>query len=176
MALRQPQACFSGRTPAHYSITRLRVPAHRRLPVVEALVLAAQGGSPEFFEQQRPARQPEASQQPEKQKPLVRVKLSVHYRVHSRQMLCCGGSHIPFGWSFLSIAKVPMTWNQGDVWTCEVRLLRPMCHPAAPRSLPPAACIRTRDPHAPSPPSWNASVRVAAMLCCAGGPASRAAY
>jgi len=36
-------------------------------------------------------------------------------------MLCIGGSLIPFGWSFLSIAKVPMTWNSGDVWTCEVR-------------------------------------------------------
>jgi hypothetical protein len=56
-----------------------------------------------------------------KEKPTVRVRLSVHYRVHSRQMLCIGGSQIPFGWSFLSIAKVPMTWNQGDVWICEVR-------------------------------------------------------
>ena len=44
-----------------------------------------------------------------------------HTTVHSRQMLCVGGSQIPFGWSFLSIAKVPMTWNQGDIWTCEVR-------------------------------------------------------
>ena len=63
---------------------------------------------------------PEARHQ-EKPPELVRVKLSVHYRVHSRQMLCIGGSQIPFGWSFLSIAKVPMTWNQGDIWTCEVR-------------------------------------------------------
>ena len=55
-----------------------------------------------------------------KDTPLVRVRLSVHYRVHSRQMLCIGGSQIPFGWSFLSIAKVPMVWNQGDVWTAEV--------------------------------------------------------
>jgi hypothetical protein len=53
--------------------------------------------------------------------PMVRVRFHVHYRVHSRQMLCIGGSQIPFGWSFLSIAKVPMTWNEGDVWTCEVR-------------------------------------------------------
>jgi len=45
----------------------------------------------------------------------------VHYRVHSRQMLCIGGSQIPFGWSFLSIAKVPMTWSEGDVWTAEAR-------------------------------------------------------
>ena len=64
----------------------------------------------------------ELMQRPDKQKPLVRVRLSVHYRVHSRQMLCIGGSQIPLGWSFLSIAKVPMTWNSGDVWTCEVRL------------------------------------------------------
>jgi len=66
----------------------------------------------------------EASEQQDRPKPLVRVKLSVHYRVHSRQMLCIGGSQIPFGWSFLSIAKVPMTWNQGDIWTCEVRWLQ----------------------------------------------------
>jgi hypothetical protein len=63
----------------------------------------------------------ELMQRPDKQKPLVRVRLSVHYRVHSRQMLCIGGSQIPLGWSFLSIAKVPMTWNSGDIWTCEVR-------------------------------------------------------
>ncbi|KAL6748088.1 hypothetical protein V8C86DRAFT_1798762 [Haematococcus lacustris] len=61
-------------------------------------------------------------QRPDKLKPSVRVRLSVHYRVHSRQMLCIGGSQIPLGWSFLSIAKVPMTWNSGDVWTCEVEL------------------------------------------------------
>ncbi|KAI8472294.1 MAG: hypothetical protein J3K34DRAFT_214549 [Monoraphidium minutum] len=58
----------------------------------------------------------------EKKPRLVRVRLSVHYRVHSRQMLCIGGSQIPFGWSFLSIAKVPMTWTQGDVWQAEVVL------------------------------------------------------
>ena len=63
----------------------------------------------------------ELSQRPDKQKPTVRVKLSVHYRVHSRQILCIGGSQIPLGWSFLSIAKVPMTWTPGDVWVCEVR-------------------------------------------------------
>ena len=55
-----------------------------------------------------------------KDPPLVRVRLSVNYRVHSRQMLCIGGSQIPFGWSFLSIAKVPMVWNEGDIWTAEV--------------------------------------------------------
>lgn len=57
---------------------------------------------------------------PKKDPPLVRVRLSVNYRVHSRQILCIGGSQIPFGWSFLSIAKVPMVWNQGDIWTAEV--------------------------------------------------------
>lgn len=58
-----------------------------------------------------------------KDPPLVRIRLSVNYRVHSRQMLCIGGSQIPFGWSFLSIAKVPMVWNQGDIWTAEVHLV-----------------------------------------------------
>ena len=58
---------------------------------------------------------------PRKDPPLVRIRLSVNYRVHSRQMLCIGGSQIPFGWSFLSIAKVPMVWTEGDVWTAEVR-------------------------------------------------------
>eukprot|EP00877_Chromochloris_zofingiensis_P003243 jgi/Chrzof1/1291/Cz10g01130.t1 len=97
-----------------------------------ALVLSVHGSNSGSFEEQEqrpqtferfsyldnPERQ-EPTQQPEKEKPLVRVQLSVHYRVHSRQMLCIGGSQIPFGWSFLSIAKVPMTWNQGDIWTCE---------------------------------------------------------
>lgn len=63
----------------------------------------------------------EAEPAPHEEPPLVRVRLSVHYRVHSRQMLCIGGSQIPFGWSFLSIAKVPMTWTEGDLWTTEVR-------------------------------------------------------
>lgn len=62
----------------------------------------------------------EAESAPQEEPPLVRVRLSVHYRVHSRQMLCIGGSQIPFGWSFLSIAKVPMTWTEGDLWTTEV--------------------------------------------------------
>ena len=54
--------------------------------------------------------------------PLVRVRLSVEYRVHSRQMLCVGGSAIPFGWSFLSIAKVPMSWQPTDIWVVDVEL------------------------------------------------------
>ncbi|KAK9806446.1 hypothetical protein WJX73_007867 [Symbiochloris irregularis] len=53
---------------------------------------------------------------------LVRVRLTVPYRVHSRQMLCIGGSQIPFGWSFLSIAKVPMIWTEGDIWQAEFEL------------------------------------------------------
>mmetsp|Transcript_1032 Transcript_1032/g.2393 ORF Transcript_1032/g.2393 Transcript_1032/m.2393 type:complete len:341 (+) Transcript_1032:184-1206(+) len=57
---------------------------------------------------------------PEDEKPVVKVRLSVHYRCHSRQMLCIGGSNIPFGWSFLSIAKVPMSWTDGDNWITEV--------------------------------------------------------
>ncbi len=82
-------------------------------------------------------REPEA--EPQGEPVLVRVRLSVHYRVHSRQMLCIGGSQIPFGWSFLSIAKVPMVWTEGDLWTTEVRF------PSAVAifrciSLPPSAC------------------------------------
>ena len=65
-------------------------------------------------------RRSETEAGPKKDPPLVRVRLSVNYRVHSRQILCIGGSQIPFGWSFLSIAKVPMVWNQGDIWTAEV--------------------------------------------------------
>uniref|UniRef100_A0A061QM02 CBM20 domain-containing protein n=1 Tax=Tetraselmis sp. GSL018 TaxID=582737 RepID=A0A061QM02_9CHLO len=54
--------------------------------------------------------------------PKVKVRLSVHYKCYNRQMLCIGGSNIPFGWSFLSIAKVPMSWTEGDVWTTEVEV------------------------------------------------------
>ena len=61
----------------------------------------------------------------------------MHYRVHSRQMLCIGGSQIPFGWSFLSIAKVPMTWSEGDIWTAEVRRL---LSAARLPTVQPAAC------------------------------------
>ena len=53
---------------------------------------------------------------------MVRVCLSVDYRVHSRQMLCVGGSAIPLGWSFLSIAKVPMSWEPEDRWVVEFEL------------------------------------------------------
>ncbi|GFR41722.1 hypothetical protein Agub_g2473 [Astrephomene gubernaculifera] len=52
--------------------------------------------------------------------PTVRVKFSVHYRAHRHQILCIGGSQLPLGWSFLSIAKMPMAWNPDDKWTCEV--------------------------------------------------------
>lgn len=62
----------------------------------------------------------DAALEPKRTPPLVRVRLAVEYRVHSRQMLCVGGSQIPFGWSFLSIAKVPMSWNPRDIWTVEV--------------------------------------------------------
>ena len=40
----------------------------------------------------------------------------------SRQMLCVGGSSAPLGWSFLSIARAPMAWAKGDVWTADVLL------------------------------------------------------
>ena len=37
-------------------------------------------------------------------------------------MLCVGGSAIPLGWSFLSIAKVPMSWEPEDRWVVEFEL------------------------------------------------------
>ncbi|GIL65813.1 hypothetical protein Vafri_19440 [Volvox africanus] len=52
--------------------------------------------------------------------PTVRVQFSVHYRAHRHQIICIGGSQLPLGWSFLSIAKMPMSWNPGDKWSCEV--------------------------------------------------------
>eukprot|EP00798_Chlamydomonas_sp_ICE-L_P014691 gene14691-20730_t len=64
----------------------------------------------------------ELMQRPDKEKPRMRVRLNVHFRVHSRQILCIGGSQIPMGWSFLSISQVPMTWNSNDIWTVEVNL------------------------------------------------------
>jgi len=55
------------------------------------------------------------------QRPLIKVHFNVAYRCHSRQLLCMGGSQFPFGWSFVSIAKLPMTWNPRDMWTAEAR-------------------------------------------------------
>ena len=64
---------------------------------------------------------------PQEKLPTVNVRLSVHYRMPKRQMLCVGGDKLPFGWSFMSIAHVPMTWNPGDVWTVDVRIRPPPC-------------------------------------------------
>lgn len=61
---------------------------------------------------------------------LIKVRFSVHYRVHSRQMLFVGGSEMPFGWSFLSIARVPMIWSPGDIWTAEVCCMFVLTHVA----------------------------------------------
>lgn len=61
----------------------------------------------------------------------VLVRFSVPFRCHSRQMLCVGGSQYPFGWSFVSIAKAPMTWNPRDIWTAEVSLALSPCSPPA---------------------------------------------
>jgi hypothetical protein len=63
------------------------------------------------------AMQPSDMAQPQR----IRVRLSVRYEVTRRQMLCVGGDKLPFGWSFMSIAHVPMTWNPGHLWTVEVR-------------------------------------------------------
>jgi hypothetical protein len=129
---------FSGRTapvnPTFIARHQLPRSVRRQLrgTTCSALVLSIQGSNlpsdgqqeqqplPPFERPLLPEPEKPGPSKPEKEKPLVRVQLSVHYRVHSRQILCIGGSQIPFGWSFLSIAKVPMTWNRGDVWTCEV--------------------------------------------------------
>ena len=113
--------------PFRWAGSRLQWPPanacrHEPAPLA-ALRSSAEEGEP----QSRPSegtsgvfsrRQPE---EPAAEAPLVRVRLVVNYRVHSRQMLCIGGSQIPFGWSFLSIAKVPMVWTEGDLWVTEVR-------------------------------------------------------
>jgi hypothetical protein len=135
---RDLQPSFSGRTaPVYPSTARTHLPRVRRQQLrgtaSSALVLSIQGSNlpsdgqqeqqdlPPFERPLLPKPDKLGPIKPEKDKPLVRVQLSVHYRVHSRQILCIGGSQIPFGWSFLSIAKVPMTWNRGDVWTCEAQ-------------------------------------------------------
>ena len=119
------------------SISRPQLPVHRlpsgrpaaSVPSAsrqDSVALAALGGDAEGAGPQ--GRPPDAgsswnvaaSRASEGEPQLVRVRLCVNYRVHSRQMLCIGGSQIPFGWSFLSIAKVPMVWTEGDLWTAEV--------------------------------------------------------
>ena len=120
-------SCGPGRPPPfRWAGSRLQWP-HANACRQEPAPLAALGSSAEEAEPQtRPSdgtsgvfsrRQPE---EPAAEAPLVRVRLVVNYRVHSRQMLCIGGSQIPFGWSFLSIAKVPMVWTEGDLWVTEV--------------------------------------------------------
>jgi len=52
--------------------------------------------------------------------PLVRVRFQLQYRCHSRQMLAIAGSSAPLGWSFLSIARNPLIWKEGDWWTIEL--------------------------------------------------------
>lgn len=75
---------------------------------------------------ERPKLDPFVSQpSPKSEKPTMRVYFQVPYRCHSRQLLCMGGSQFPFGWSFVSIAKIPMTWHPGDRWTAEVPPIHP---------------------------------------------------
>ncbi|WZN61536.1 CBM20 domain-containing protein [Chloropicon roscoffensis] len=52
--------------------------------------------------------------------PQVRVRFQLQYRCHSRQMLAVAGSMAPLGWSFLSIARNPLNWTEGDWWTIEL--------------------------------------------------------
>ena len=109
----QPWSSLSGRENKDIGIEKVRadVGSGERSSFVE------------FPRREAGSERREAGSEPEKPA-LVRVRLSVHYRVHSRQLLCIGGSQIPFGWSFLSIAKLPMEWNPGDLWTTEVSPVR----------------------------------------------------
>lgn len=133
---RQTPASTSGRPCAHRwpSCSRLRgapqltaSPEARGRDVNVCATVSPDGNTPEQASRQGEASTSSSSNIPsrgevEESPPLVRVRLSVHYRVHSRQMLCIGGSQIPFGWSFLSIAKVPMVWTEGDLWVTEVTI------------------------------------------------------
>lgn len=117
------QQCRGAYLPLSPQTRRARRVSIRPREAVIACISARGRGGDSHDEDDYPPELPtkfELMQRPDKLKPLVRVRLSVEYRVHSRQMLCIGGSQIPLGWSFLSISKVPMTWNSGDVWTCEV--------------------------------------------------------
>mmetsp|Transcript_14404 Transcript_14404/g.43553 ORF Transcript_14404/g.43553 Transcript_14404/m.43553 type:complete len:374 (+) Transcript_14404:85-1206(+) len=89
-------------------------------PTGSASLSDGAGRGPVYMDFPSRSGQPESLE--EEQPKLIRVRLSVHYRVHSRQMLCIGGNQIPFGWSFMSIAKVPMQWSEGDIWSAEFDL------------------------------------------------------
>ena len=69
--------------------------------------------------------------------PQVRVRFQLQYRCHSRQMLAVAGSMAPLGWSFLSIARNPLNWTEGDWWTIEVRDLKITERARASRLAPP---------------------------------------
>lgn len=96
----------------------------RRRHSVESLLTKAVGDAEGAFEDaaaERPKLDPFINHPPPKSdKPVMKVRFSVSFRCHSRQLLCMGGSQFPFGWSFVSIAKLPMTWNPVDRWTAEV--------------------------------------------------------
>lgn len=80
--------------------------------------------------------------------PCRSVRLAVEYRVHSRQMLCVGGSQIPFGWSFLSIAKVcGCSWDP----LLPALLLGWLAAGAAASAAAAAAALRTQRAHALHP-------------------------
>lgn len=112
----------------HFQFKRLFSPHHyfrrpltiKRRPWFESFITSAAGGGgsqdnvpeiqkPETVENRTP-------------QPMIKIRFCVPFRCHSRQMLCLGGSQFPFGWSFVSIAKLPMTWNPNDLWTAEVYL------------------------------------------------------
>ena len=89
--------------------------------------------------------------------PPVRVRFKLQYRCHSRQMLAIAGSMAPLGWSFLSIARNPLRWKEGDYWNIEVRHMR-----ACVRACVRASRRRAFDPTQAFPPSdASSSARIA---------------
>ena len=79
--------------------------------------------------------------------PPVRVRFKLQYRCHSRQMLAIAGSMAPLGWSFLSIARNPLRWKEGDYWNIEVRHMRACVRLGAAHST-----RRKHSPHLTPPP------------------------
>ena len=111
-----------------------RVPlSFKRQHVFESLFMRSVGGDAESpledWTSERPRLDPFVNNPTSKnEKPMLRVCFTVSFRCHSRQLLCMGGSQFPFGWSFVSIAKLPMTWNPKDRWTAEVGRRHSLSH------------------------------------------------
>lgn len=127
MARTQRARCITtrGHQSFFFQRERIQVRSHLALPRRRFRDVPQSAGDSEgnFAEaNERPRLDPFISSPAHKsERPLIKVHFNVAYRCHSRQLLCMGGSQFPFGWSFVSIAKLPMTWNPRDRWTAEAR-------------------------------------------------------